>query len=81
MSTTTKPCEVIAYDTPIGHREHQFGFDYCGLIRVVRGCDGRGWALVSIRCANGDEVDVVATKRTCKVGIVRKPKNRRRAGK
>jgi len=74
---TIKPCEIITYDTPIGDCEHQFGFDFGGMIRAVRACSGKGWAAVQIRCANGDVVDVDATKRTCKVAVRRKPKSRR----
>lgn len=55
-------------DIPIGDTPHDYGFDYHGLIRVVRACDSgerkKKWAGIRVYVANGDFVDISATKRT-----------------
>lgn len=52
---------------PIGDAPHNYGFDYHGLIRVVRACDSkeakRRWAAIRIYTANGDYIDIDATAR------------------
>ena len=70
--TYTVKADLVSIDSPIGDGYHNYGFDYNGLVRVVRAFRRPGTrrcASVRITTARGDVIDIDTSPRKMAVSV------------